>query len=122
MANTTRRAAATASAAAAVVAMSTGTADAEEEYTLRILNPLNTSVIYDNVGHSLGGGEKRWVPPLDSMGCYVLSQGYIAIKSGTAVCPPAAPAGEAEAAPGESAPEDSGKQSSPAVVGESDGV
>lgn len=119
MANTTRRTAATASAAAAVVAMSTGTAEAEEEYTLRILNPLNTSVIYDNVGHSLGGGEKRWVPPLDSMGCYVLSRGYIAIKSGTAVCPPAPPA---EAASGESAPEDSGKQSSPAVVGESDGV
>lgn len=79
-------AAATVMAAASLTAATAG--------DLTIFNPGGDMgpVVYDNVGHVLGVAERRVVPPLDSMGCYVLSHGWIIVKKGTAVCPPAASA------------------------------
>lgn len=91
-------------AAAMVMAATALTAAVEGELT--IFNPGGDMgpVVYDNVGHSLGVAERRVVPPLDSMGCYVLKNGWILVKRGTAVCPPASAAPSEQAESGESVP------------------
>lgn len=105
--------------AAATMAAASLTAMAPGDLT--IFNPYTTPVVYDNVGHVLGGGERRVVPPLDSMGCYVLGWGWIIVKKGTPVCPPPAPAeaeqegdGATEAAPVQSDEQEKSGESVPA--------
>jgi hypothetical protein len=88
-------------AAATVMATASLTGSASAEGELTIYNPTwdMGPVVYDNVGHSIGAGERRVIPPLDSMGCYVLAHGWIIVKKGMAVCPPASSAqAEGEAA------------------------
>jgi hypothetical protein len=94
-----------------------------ESGELVIFNPgsdLMGPVVYDNVGHVLGVGERRTVPPLDSMGCYVLKHGWIIVKKGTAVCPPAGTAAQESAeGNGEQEPDgfDGGDTAAPEAAG-----
>lgn len=96
---------AVAMATAATLALG-GSAEAAEPGELTIFNPGGDMgpVVYDNVGHILGVAERRVVPPLDSMGCYVLRHGWIIVKKGTAVCPPVSAAPSGQEGSGESVP------------------
>lgn len=42
-----------------------------------IFNPVHTSVVYTEAGHTLGGGERREVDQLDTVGQRLLDEGEL---------------------------------------------